>query len=289
MENPMSEKIYQFITERILEHLKVGTIPWRKPWNSGSAPKNFKTGKEYRGINVLILNSAAYGSPYWLTYLQAREMSGVVRRGEKGYPIVFWKLLKAADVEDAAERRDIPVLRYYTVFNLQQIDGISAPEVAKAPDFHPIENAENIVRMQHQPAIRYGFSKAFYRPSIDTIHLPNRCVFESTEEYYSVFFHELTHATGHASRLNRFQKDSLVAPFGSPEYSNEELVAEIGAAFLCAQAGIEQATLKNSAAYIQGWLKALENDHRLILHAAGQAQKAADFILGESNPEVEHE
>jgi antirestriction protein ArdC len=286
----MSETIYKLVTERIVNELEAGTIPWHRPWNSPGTPKNLKTGKDYRGVNVLILNCAQYGSPYWLTYLQTREMGGVVRKGEKGFPIVFWKLLHLTDPVSTGreDSKQVPVLRYYTVFNVQQTEGIEIPVQLGARTFQPVEEAERIVSgMQNRPIIHNGFSQAFYRPSIDTIHLPVQSAFESSEEYYSVVFHELTHSTGHASRLNRFAEDARVAPFGSPEYSREELIAELGAAFLCAKGGIEHVTIKNSAAYIKGWLETLENDHRLIVNAAGQAQKAADYILGTRSTEVE--
>ena len=275
--------VYEKVTARIMEILETGTVPWRKPWQSSEGPRNLLSKKPYRGINQFLLNCSPYASPYWLTYRQAMEKGGQVRQGEKSTAVVFWKWLdrKAApDEDDNSTTGKVPLLRFYNVFNLEQIDGITAPvEEQPVNPFSPIEQAELVItNMPLRPDIQYGGDSACYSPTLDHIKLPNREAFKSPEEFYSTAFHELTHATGHASRLSR---KGILEPsyFGSHDYSQEELVAEFGSSMLCGFVGIEQQTLENSAAYIQGWLKVLKNDQRLAIMAAGQAQRAADFIL----------
>lgn len=275
--------VYEVINQRIEELLENGTVPWRKPWNvEANMPKNLVSKKEYRGVNIFLLNCMPYGSPYWLTFNQAKEKGGNIRKGEKATPVIFWKWLDRKNIEASEEDGDgkIPMLRYYSVFNVEQCEGIKVPEPeAMIKIFNPIEKAEEVIQtMPFLPDIRHGGNRAYYSPSLDYIQLPSKHTFESPQEYYSTCFHELTHATGHMKRLCR--KSILeTSYYGSHEYSKEELVAEMGAAFLCGYSGIEQGTLENSAAYIQGWLKVLKDDRRLLVHAAAQAQKAADYIL----------
>jgi len=276
--------VYDIINQRIIELLEKGTVPWRKPWNTQiNMPKNLVSKKEYQGVNVFLLNCMPYGSPYWLTFKQAKEKGGHIRKGEKSTPVIFWKLLDKMTTdasEEEGKNGKIPLLRYYSVFNIEQCEGIEIPEPEEVPrTFNPIDRAEEVIlSMPHIPDIRHGGNRAYYRPSSDTISLPPRYSFESSEEFYCCCFHELTHATGHETRLAR-KTVMETTVFGSNEYSKEELVAEMGAAFLCGHCGIEQRTLENSAAYIQGWLKALKDDRKLLVHAASQAQKAADYIL----------
>jgi antirestriction protein ArdC len=277
--------VYEVITARIVELLEQGTIPWRKPWSAvGGEPRNLVSGKNYRGVNVFILSAMPFASPYWLTYRQAAERGGSVRKGSKGCPVVFWRW---PTDEDGAEngkgsepaQRRAPVLRYYTVFNAEQCDGIAVPAMEACP-FEPIPECERIVRsMPKAPRIEHGGSQAFYRPSTDTVTLPPAQAFDSPALYYSTLFHELTHSSGHESRLAR-KGITDAAMFGSHEYSREELIAEMGAAFLCGTAGIEVATLQDSTAYLASWIKVLKGDSRLVITAAAQAQKAADVILG---------
>jgi antirestriction protein ArdC len=274
--------VYEVITNRIISLLEQGTVPWKKPWR-GEPPKNMVSGKPYRGINVFVLASAGFSSPFWLTYKQARTIGGYVKRGEKGCPVVSWSWLERRDDEGnviPTEKR-IPLVRYYTVFNVQQcsnLDGkVPAPEETKV--FYPIVLAEQVVkRMPNPPTIIHREPRAYYRPADDLINMPIKELFSSPEEYYCTLFHELSHATGHRSRMDRAGITEL-SSFGSGQYSREELVAEIGAAFLCGQCGLENSTLDNSAAYIQGWLARLKEDSRMIVIAAQQAQKAADYIL----------
>jgi antirestriction protein ArdC len=284
--------VYEVITTRIVELLQQGTIPWRKPWSPGaSEPRNLVSGKGYRGVNVFLLSAMPFTSPYWLTYRQATERGGGVRKGSKGCPVVFWRWSNGDDEQaengeggEPAKRR-APLLRYYTVFNAEQCDGIATPATV-ARTFEPIPECERIVRsMSNAPRIEHGGSQAFYRPSTDTITTPSAQLFDSPALYYSTLFHELSHSTGHESRLARKGiTDSSM--FGSHEYSREELIAEMGAAFLCGTAGIEAATLQGSTAYLASWIKVLKGDARLAVTAAAQAQKAADYILGREQAEA---
>jgi antirestriction protein ArdC len=281
--------VYEIITERILQRLEQGTVPWRKPWHGGEAgmPRNLHTGHLYRGINVFLLAAAGYASPYWLTFRQARQRGGSVRSGEHGTPVVFWKWHHAdeQDSENRRAQRRIPFLRYYTVFNTEQIEGLSLPAAGMPPqrELSPIQRCEEVVAgMPDAPAIESGRTKAAYLPARDKIIMPARSAFESAEAYYQTIFHELVHASGHARRLARPAVMDTAA-FGSHAYSKEELVAEMGATFLCGHAGIETATLENAAAYIDSWLRVLRGDGRMVVQAATHAQKAADFILGRTS------
>lgn len=283
--------VYEMINSRITELLEQGTVPWKKPWNAENRqPANLISKKAYRGVNVFLLTCQSYFSPYWLTFNQCKERGGFVKRGEKGTPVIFWKWLDKTTEDDSVPSVNgkIPLLRYYTVFNVEQCEGIKAPAVIQACNlFSPIEKADLVLQyMPMKPEIRHGGSRAYYSPSLDYIQLPEMQSFCSAEEYHNTLFHECIHATGHANRLAR---KSILEPsyFGSHEYSKEELVAEMGAAFLSAHAGIANQTIENSAAYIQGWLKALKNDRTLMVYAAAQAQKAAEFVLNQQAEQEE--
>ena len=246
--------VYEVITARIVDMLENGTVPWRKPWSAnGGEPRNLVSGKAYRGLNVFLLSAMGFSSPHWLTYRQASECGGSVKKGSKGCPVIFWKWnepkQEAEPQTDSDSDRRAPILRYYTVFNVEQCDGIDAPASA-ARTFEPIAECERIVRsIPNGPRIGHHGSQAFYRPSTDTVVTPRPELFDSAPLFYSVLFHELAHSTGHASRLAR-KGITDVAMFGSHEYSREELIAEMGAAFLCGTAGIEAATLQESTAYL---------------------------------------
>jgi antirestriction protein ArdC len=272
--------VYEIITNQVLAELQKGDVPWRKPWHS-LPPANLITKKPYRGINVFLLGFAGYGSQFWLTFNQAKQLGGNIRKGQHGTKIIFWKC-KTRETESAdgeIEERKSAFLRYYTVFNLEQTEGLSA--LLTLPRAFPIESAEQIVKgMPNPPAFEQDF-RAAYIPSKDTVTMPSRTAFLSQAEYYSTLFHELTHSTGHAKRLGR-EGIEKIQPFGSEDYSEEELIAEMGGAMLCGVAGIEQATISNSAAYLRGWINRLKADSRLIIAAARAAQEAADYIRGES-------
>jgi antirestriction protein ArdC len=270
--------VYDRITERVIELLMQGTIPWHKPWNvKRGFPRNLVSKKPYRGINVFLLHAMHYESPFWLTYHQAQQLGANIRKGEKACPVVFWKQLEIENTE-SHEIEKVPMARFYYVFNVAQCEGLGElPDpTAQAVTTKP---AEIVANMPQRPEIKHGMAKAFYSPAGDFVGMPNSERFTSEDEMFSVLFHELTHATGAAHRLNR-PTVTEENGFGSEDYSREELIAEMGAAFLCGQAGIAERTLNNSAAYLQNWLTALQNNHKLIVQAAAQAQKAADFILG---------
>ena len=291
--------VYDIITERIVAVLESGAAPWRKTWKTGQAdtlPANFISRKAYRGINAFLLLCTPYDCPFWLTYKQATEKGGNVRKGEKGMPVVFWnwfpkrvngKLVMGAN----GKPEQVPFLRYYTVFNVEQCEGIEWVKPAPNPDaipFDPLATCEQIVSgMPLAPEIRHGGNAAYYSPSADSVQMPARESFADVPAYYSTLFHELTHATGHTKRLARKDfatEGNAFAAYGSAVYSREELVAEMGAAFLCGHAGILNRTIDNSAAYLAGWIAKMKQEPKLVVTAAAQAQKAADFILA-----VKHE
>ncbi|MCW4012361.1 MAG: zincin-like metallopeptidase domain-containing protein [Candidatus Bathyarchaeota archaeon] len=281
----MGNSVYEMVTNRIIELLEEGTVPWQKPWRSSEGPRNLISKKPYRGINSILLNCSPFESDFYLTYNQAKERGGQVRKGEKSTIICFWKWIDRKDSDDQ-ETTDpptgkVPLLRYYLVFNVDQVDGIDPPEEKRVSNpFTPIEQAEQIIRnMPQRPDIKHAGNHAYYLPFTDQVKLPPKEAFKTPADYYKPCFHELGHSTGHANRVGR---KGITEPtyFGTHCYSHEELVAEFTASMLCGVAGIDQSTIENSAAYIQSWLKVLRKDKKILVHAAAQAQKSADFILG---------
>jgi antirestriction protein ArdC len=269
--------IYELVNEKIIKALETGTAPWRKSWRSMGQQKNLVSGKAYQGLNQFMLAMEETTTPYWLSYKQALDLGGNVKSGSKGQRIVFWKLL---DHEKDGKIQSVPLLRYSTVFNLDQCEGIKTPDSSAASPlvFTPIEKAENILS-GYRVEMKHGGERAFYVPKFDTITMPPKESFSSTEAYYSTLFHEMTHSTGHESRLKR-EGITEVHHYGDAVYSKEELIAEFGAAFLCCKAGIES-TLDNSASYIQGWLKILKANKTWLVNSASAAQKAVNYIIGE--------
>jgi antirestriction protein ArdC len=285
----MSNKVYEYITDKIIEELTNGCVPWHQPWKSPDgvrAPTSFISKKAYRGVNSFLLTvariKAGYESNYWLTFNQIQSLGGSVK-GQKTEMVVFWKLLEKP-AENPAPERDkdyVPLLRYYRVFNLDQVSGIKKPVAENQPAiFQPISEAEAVAtQYQKQIEVTHCGSRAYYQPSSDSIRMPEKQSFDRAEYYYSTLFHEFSHSTGHRSRLNR-AGITETHYFGDEIYSKEELIAEMGAAMLCGVVGIENRTIKNSASYIQSWIRKLRDDKKLVVHAAAAAQKAADFILG---------
>lgn len=274
--------IYQTVTDTIIAKLETGLIPWRKPWSTdGRNPSNAISGKEYRGINAFLLSLVSYNDPRWLTFKQAKDLGGNVKKGEKGTFVVFWTTWTPKDKEDGSKVEPLPVLKHYYVFNVEQCENLNIPELESVTrnENERIERAEEIVRsMPLCPAIRHGGNSAFYRPSEDFVNMPHIERFENSDSYYATLFHELAHSTGHESRLNR--TEGMANKFGSEKYSFEELIAELGSAFICAHVGLDNSMIDQSAAYIEGWLTVLRNDKKLIMKASSAAQKVADFILG---------
>jgi len=264
-------KVYAIITDSIIEKLEQGTIPWKMPWSS-DAPKNLVSGKAYRGINVFLLGSLGYMSPYWLTFKQAKSLGGYVNKGEKSVPVIFWKSWSTLETnaDGKHEEKSRFVLRYYRVFNIEQCT-LPPEEIPQADPtaqtFDPIPKAESVVEaMPNAPELTHQSQRACYSPLLDVVNMPRPESFDTPENYYSTLFHELTHSTGHESRLNRKGITDPVR-FGSHSYSKEELIAEMGAAFLSGHCGIEDRILDNSAAYINGWLGRLKNDPKLVVMA----------------------
>ncbi|MEK5061027.1 antirestriction protein [Paenibacillus sp. FSL H7-0326] len=266
--------VYQIVTEQIKKKLQEGVAPWRKPWRADQIAMNWFTGKPYRGINLLLTES---GGEY-ATYKQIKESGGKIKPSEiKNYTLIVFFMTK--DIEDDKGKEvKIPILRYYRVYEINtQCEGLNSkrPPVENTNEMQPIERAEQLVRdFADAPEIIHKSGRAVYRPHFDQVSVPPLMDYNVPEAYYSTLFHELVHSTGHERRLKRAIKNQ----FGDELYSKEELVAEIGAAMLCGVAGIEQTTIDNSASYINGWLKALDNDATLIVMAANAAQKAADYI-----------
>lgn len=271
---------YGIVTERILAKLDEGVVPWAKPWDSATgAPMSLSTGKPYRGINVLLLGMQFRASRWWGTYKQISERGGQVRKGEKGTPVVLWKPIEKKDKSGNVTDKFL-ILRYYTVFSLDQCDGIADPDEGTEPReaVEPIAACEEIWQgYTMRPEVKHGGGRAYYSPLLDYIGMPERDSFHSGEGYYATLFHEGVHSTGHENRLAR--KDAFGGGFGSGSYGHEELTAEFGAAMLCAIAGIEP-NIDQHAAYIAAWRKAIADDPKLVVQAAARAQKAADYILG---------
>lgn len=283
--------VYRIVTEKIINLLEQGVVPWRRPWTSTGLPRNLVSKKPHRGINHFLLSASKYVSPFWLTMRQANQVGGHVRRGEESSIVVFWKvedLKQSSENLDTEESNDKDrrrfLLRYYRVFNLEQCE-LPQAVLDKLPkvdtqEHTPISACAEIVGcMPNAPEIQHGGSKAFYSALNDRVTLPPPELFTSAEEYYATGFHELIHSTGHQKRLAR-ASILEAAPFGSRTYSVEELVAEMGAAYLCAESGISPAVIENQAAYVSGWLKKLRDDRKLVVRAAAHAQHAADYVLG---------
>ena len=274
--------VYEIIADRIIKELESGRIPWRKPWTGvRTGAYSGATGRPYSLLNQLLLSEPG---EYW-TYKQVTDKGGTIKKGEKSQMIVFWKwVVVEKEGKDGQKKTEtVPYLRYYNVFHINQTEGIEPRyKEAEMPDFNPIEKAEEVMKNYSAtngcPIIVEKGNRAYYSPMLDEIHLPLREQFMESAEFYATAFHEMTHSTGHKSRLDRITD---TAHFGNEEYSKEELVAEIGSASLMNTVGIETpSSFKNSAAYCQSWLKALRNDSRMIVSAAGKAEKAVKMILG---------
>lgn len=295
----MSNDVYTTITDRIISLLEQGTAPWRQPWVSRNAngsmalPRNFASGRPYRGINVFLLAFSGFSSPDWMTYRQALTLGGQVRAGEQGMPVV---LFKPRDVESTEDKEDIEVskksrliIRHHTVFNRAQIDGLSDESIASeipTGHFEDIPDCEAVAgRMPNPPTIRHGESRAWYAVAGDLVGMPTKEAFATPEDYYATLFHELTHATGHEDRLAR-PGVTECSEFGSPSYSQEELVAEMGAAYLCALSGITNQTIASCASYLNGWITKLRSDRRIVVQAGAAAQRAVDYILDQGKADV---
>ena len=283
---------YTVVTDRIIELLKLGIVPWRKNWAKAGLPMNLATGRPYKGINVMLLASLNYKLNYFLTYKQVKELGGEIKKGEKSNLVVFWTYSNSINGEAQLPQEEVhpPKLQYYTVFNVEQCEGLPEDKIpALKQEAYPIVKCEDIVKkMPNKPTISHKAKGTCYDPLKDVITLPKREVFSSGEPYFYILFHMLIHSTGHFKRLNR--KGLLeMAEYGANPFSYEEMVAEIGAAYLESTAGIAEPEPVNEEAYIKGWLQVLEHDKRFILSASGYAQKATDYILHVTGEEKEEE
>lgn len=302
----MSQNVYEIVTARILEILDSGTVPWAKPWtitktidDQGNPVlhQNLVSKKPYRGINPFLLDCTAmargYNSPYWLSFKQITALGGKLKPGQnKGNDqgstmITFWKFLQVENKAKVGELKNVPMLRYYNVFNFDQTEGIDLAKIPFLPvegdllDFDPIPKCQAIIEgYKGAPIVKHEGSRAFYRPSTDGINMPPKEAFVKETAYYTTLFHEFGHSTGHKDRLDRTGDGLGKAAFGSGSYSKEELVAEMSASMLAGHAGILDDTIEQSAAYIQSWRQRLSKDPKLVVQAAGKAQKAVDHILG---------
>lgn len=287
----MARDLYQEITDKIIEQMEQGIIPWRKPWTGvRSGAISHATGRAYSIINQMLL-----GEPgEYLTFNQCKAEGGKIRKGENGKVVVFWKMQGYALTDEdgqpiigddgTPEVKTVPFLRHYVVFHVDQCEGIEPRWEMTDQGAQPDEQAEQLFRdYVDREGIRVesvAGDQASYSPVLDRIKLPLLEQFGDTGEYYSTAFHEGVHSTGHKSRLARFEDSAGAAFFGSESYSKEELVAEIGSAMLMHEIGMETpGTFKNSVAYLQSWLRELRNDKKLIISAAGKAQKAVEMIL----------
>lgn len=280
----MSKSVYDMVTERIIEQLEHGIIPWHRPWSGvKSGAYNRISNKPYSLLNQMLLKH----SGEYATFKQWTDLGGKIRKGEKSEIVVFWKIQPIEEtLEDGTkEIKQIPLLRYFNVFHISQVDGVEPKASVKITELEPIEEAEKVKRnymeREHIQIIETVSNEAFYSPTKDYIQVPCKEQYKVIEEFYSTLFHEMTHSTGHKSRLNRLDS-GVNARFGNETYSKEELVAEIGSASLLSILGIETTkTLKNSSAYIQNWLQVLKNDNKFIVSASNKAEKAVKYILDE--------
>ncbi len=280
----MKKSVYEMITERIIEQLENGVIPWQKPWSgTHSGAYNRISNRPYSLLNQLLLK---HGGEY-ATFKQWSGLGGKIRKGEKSEIVTFWKIQQIEEINEDGEKtiKQLPLLRYYNVFHISQVDGVEPKEQLKISDLESIEEAENIkneyMNREHLKIFETVTNKAFYTPTFDYIEVPCKEQYQNIEDFYSTLFHEMIHSTGHKNRLGRLETGAS-AHFGSKTYSKEELVAELGSAALVNMLGIEtEKSFRNSGAYIQNWLQALKNDNKFIVSASSKAEKAVKYILNE--------
>lgn len=280
----MSTNVYQMVTDRIIAELEKSSIPWKRPWTGANTRAyNRISNKPYSLLNQILLGRDGE----WATFKQWTDLGGHIRKGEKSSFVVFWKIQPYEDINADGEKvvKQIPLLRYYNVFHISQVDGVEPKNKPELKEVEPIEAAETIKESykerEHIRIIETITNGAGYDPVMDYIQVPCRKQYTDANEFYSTLFHEMVHSTGHKTRLDRLTSEDNLH-FGSETYSKEELCAELGSAMLLNQIGIETPqTFKNSAGYIQGWLQRLRNDNKFIVSAASKAEKAVNFILGE--------
>jgi antirestriction protein ArdC len=281
----MSRDIYQEVTDRIIAALEAGTAPWLRPWRDGAnhgvvEPYNAATGRPYNGINLLILGSRHYSDLGWLTFKQALELGGNVRKGERGTMIVFWKFETVEDKE-TGKSKSVPFARGYTVFNVEQCENIDAGKLRRPPVPETGQTDMNALATRVGAIVRHGGNRAFYSPAADFVQMPSADAFKSKDHYQATLAHELVHWTGREKRCAR----EFGKRFGDSAYAFEELVAEIGSAFLCARHGIALEGLQHPS-YVANWLDVLKGDKRAIFTASSKAKDAAGFLMAEREEEL---
>ena len=290
----MSDKIKNIIIADIIELIEESKeLPWEKPWNAAaSSPQNMVWQKPYRGINRFMCSLTAtvrgYNSPFWLTFGQVKKAGGKIKKGEKATKIVKWGCIEVKDKQTGEVKDKIwKPFKYFKIFNVDQCEGIEVPEQeVETLDWKPLERCDMIIEGYADiPSIGEGGDRACYIPAMDVIKMPNKTTFKSVEGFYATLFHELAHSTGASQRLNRVGVTDPIQ-FGSHQYSKEELIAEFCSALLCAHAGIQRETRKNSAAYVKGWCKYLREKGKEIFSAASQAEKAFNYIVSQQKQEV---
>lgn len=272
--------IYQQVTDKILDLMQKHGTNWAKPWKASGSdfgmPYSVATNKNYQGINIVLLWSAGYSDSRWGTFKAWQAKGASVKKGEKGTQIIYFSILDKTD-EDG-QKVKIPLLRASYVFNAQQCENVPEEKDApKAISTGSLEHVENFVKATGAN-IGHGGDRAYYMPSLDRIQMPHCSDFDADEFYYSTLLHELTHWTGHKSRLDRDQAHS----FGSAEYAYEELIAELGSTFLCAELGVENEPREDHAIYLNSWIRKLQDDKKAIVRAASAASKACRFLHGEA-------
>ena len=279
----MKKDIYEMVTDRIIEQLEKGYIPWQKPWTGvHDGAYNRISNKPYSLLNQMLLSKTGE----YASFKQWTELGGHIRKGEKAEIGTFWKIQQIEEENEDGEKiiKQLPLLRYYNVFHISQVEGVE-PKSIDLNELQPIEEAERIkteyMQREHIKILEKVTDKAFYSPSLDYIQVPCKEQYQNIEEFYSTLFHEMTHSTGHKNRLDREDvKDCMY--FGSENYSKEELCAELGSAFLINKLGIASSkSFNNSTAYIQSWLRVLKNDKKFIISASSRAEKAVKYILNE--------
>jgi len=269
----------EIFTERVQAHLAAGQIPWRQPWHGGDVPRNVLTGRQYTGLNALLLHCAGFASPYWLTYRQATDLGGTVRPGSKGQPVAYWTWHD--DPRRDREPHRYAALHYRTVFNALQVDGLTTLPTPEPSAAEVMASCQQVIDdMPRKPRLHHNASRAVYDSGADVVRLPRPTAFATPAEYYATLYHEFAHATGHASRLGRPGLESAHY-YGDAIYTAEELIAEMAEALICGHCGLTVEASLSQRDDAAGWSGLLAADPRLIVTAATHATKAVEFILGE--------
>ena len=276
--------LYQIVTDQIIASLERGVIPWQRPWAEAGIPANLLSKRQYRGINLWLLLLLNYDRNLFLTWDQIKQSGGSVNKGEKGHIVVYWQQTKRPSETDADKVKLVPLLRYYKIYNITQCRDIPEHLIPKGDatikEFIPKMECESIIQtMTDAPVIEHKQQQAYYNITTDVINMPKKKSFKTVDSYYSTLFHELVHSTGAEKRLGRKTLMDMV-PFGTPSYAMEELIAEMGSAYLCRFAGILPNEIENTVAYLDNWLGVFKKDKRFLITASGQAQKAVDMVLG---------